>query len=173
MISAEMPQHWSVAAGRLGICLDPGHLLKLPNKHRVFGKDCEVAWVEFKTEDFTDNTWATTSFMVDIIGAKWLESQGYKLDPKTGVVARYISLSVQHIDLNNFVSRYPDVPDRLRHDFVLLHELGHVVAGRKEADADEYAFKYLGLTKDEGAWERRQKYYELIEKRHAKLFNGK
>lgn len=146
---------WRAAARVAGVKL-PTHLLELEHPKRSHVE------VNFQSEHIRD--WASTSLMVDgPYYEEYIEKKyGLPAGSVRDVLARYVTLSADDIPIADFHARYPEVPPKRRHEFVLLHELGHVVKGDREAAADEYAFARTLLVQDPEARAMRAVWYAKI-----------
>jgi hypothetical protein len=157
-------REWRVAAGDVGVTL-PTYLLALDHPKRSHVQ------IAFRSERMKD--WASTSLMVDgPFREEYIEKQ-HGLPPGSvrDVYERYVTLSVDPIPISEFHPRYPDVPSTRRYEFVLLHELGHVVKGDREAAADEYAFARMLLVESPEARAMRSLWYAKMPKPGA-LFSA-
>ena len=151
------PAHWSAAARALGIDLDDEHLIPAPT-----GRRYSHAIVSFRLDEHRD--WASTSMWADEYPAESAEKK-FGLPP--GSVHgdppwRHVSLNPVPIPSNDFRVRYPDVPIKRAHEFVLLHELGHVFHGWTEQAADDYAFARALLLPARVAAEKRALWYSKM-----------
>jgi len=151
----EFRHGWRAAARVTGVKL-PTYLLELnlPKRSHVE--------IHFRSESIRD--WASTSLMADGPFREEYIEEKYKLlaGSVRNVWARYVTLGADDIPLKAFHTRYPDVPSVRRYEFVLLHELGHVVKGDREAAADEYAFGRMLLVESPEAKAMRAVWYAKI-----------
>jgi len=148
---ASFPEHWRRAANAVGITL-PEHLFESG------GKKITHMLVQFNLQEHKD--WASTHLLSDFLNVEPVEKRfGLPRGSIQSVLVRYVSLNPEKIRANDFRVRYPDVPYKIAHDFVLLHELGHCLRGSKEGAADRYAFDRLLLPEDPKAKEKRDVWY--------------
>jgi hypothetical protein len=122
--------------------------------------------IEMRVEPLRNGNWAETSLMMDgpyredYVRARFVVPKSVKIHGN--VMSRHIVLSPRPIPQSEFHTRYPDVPYKLAHTFVLAHELGHAMSGWREAAADRYAFRRLVLAQDPKAKKLRDAVYGKI-----------
>lgn len=147
---AKFPAHWQNAAKRVGVALS-GQLFEGRGNfsHLV---------VEFDLGEHRD--WASTALLSDFLRGEYVEDRfGLPRGTTKNVLVMYVSLNPLEIPREHFHVRYPDVPYKQAHDFVLLHEVGHALKGNREAVADEYAFARLLMPQDPAAKAVRDSWY--------------
>lgn len=154
---SQFRSEWRGAAKRVGVKL-PEDILPLL---QVVGARERSSHVElsFKSERIKD--WASTDLMSDgPFREEYIEEKyGLPRGSVKNVWVRFITLGTSPIPEKDFKARYPDVPMKSRYDFVLLHEIGHVVRGSREAAADEYAFRRMLLVENPEAKAMRAVWY--------------
>jgi hypothetical protein len=150
------PAHWTKAARVLEISLDRGHLAP------IAGRSYSHVIVTFSVDEHRD--WASTSMMGDFYDAASAEEKwGLPRGSARGTLPwRYVALNPLPIPQNDFHVRYPDVPFKRAHEFVLLHEIGHILHGWKEQAADDYAFARSLIPPDKAAAEKRSLWYSKM-----------
>jgi hypothetical protein len=146
-----MRPEWLHAARRLGVAF-PEHLEVL-EKPRM-----ETTHVLIRFDEKEPRWWASTAIMSDFLHGSVIAKRLGLAPGSIGntVLGMYISLNPAGIRRQEFLERYPDVPWKKAYDFTLAHEIGHVVAGWKEATADEYGFRRLGIGQDQTAKKMRE-----------------
>ena len=150
-----MTDEWVNAAHAIGVGM-PEHLEKY-EKPRSGG----VSHVLIGFNEDEDRWWASTSLMGDMLHGDRIATR-FGLPPESvgeSVNARYISLNPVPIGKHQFVTRYPDVPWKKAYPFVLAHEIGHVIRGWQESDADDFAFKRLRMKPKPAAKKMRETRY--------------
>jgi len=149
---------WRAAARAARVKL-PEDLLSL--SPRLVGRPSHVE-LSFRSERIKD--WASTSLMADgPFRESYIEEKyGLPAGSAKDVWVRFITLGTDPIPEKDFKARYPEVSAKRRYEFVLLHEIGHVVRGNREALADEYAFFRSLLTEDQEAKAMRAVWYAKI-----------
>jgi len=151
------PAYWREAAAVLEVDLDEDHLVPAPA-----GRKYSHVVVSFRADEHRD--WASTSMMGDYADAEYYEEK--RRLPRGSLTGpmpwRYVSLNPSPIPKKDFHVRYPEVPFPRAHEFVLLHELGHVLQGWKEQAADDYAFARILIPPDPEAAKRRALWYSKM-----------
>jgi len=169
MIDAEFPAHWRSAAKALQIRLGGAHYIPTPGK-KVYGDAVDGLLITFKLDESRD--WASTSLQEDVMYG-WAAERALGLPAGSipgGVLARQVSLNPVKISANDFRVRYPDVPYKQAHQFVLLHELGHCLHGWTEQAADDYAFKRILLPPSKVGSEKRALWYSTMKHPASRIF---
>lgn len=162
---ASFPEHWRRAATAVGVTL-PEHLFESG------GQRVSHMLVQFDLGEHKD--WASTHLLSDFLHQERVEDKfGLSRGTIRNVLVRYVSLNPEKIKANDFRVRYPDVPYKLAHDFVLLHELGHCLRGSKEGDADRYAFDRMLLPENVKAKEKRDVWYGRMKDPFEKILQQK
>lgn len=110
-------------------------------------EDRSDVWVGFR-EDHTYENWASVSLFAD--GPIWnptCQDRGDTIkglqDPRA-VWLRFATWGSDPTE-DEWEKRYPHVPYDRRVEFIFWHEIGHLLRGSKESQADRYACERLDL----------------------------
>jgi hypothetical protein len=164
------PAHWEKGARAAGMDLQ-GHLERLETPRKAWGHPVSFVLIRFDLGEHHPRWWASTSIMSDVLEPRHLEKE-FGLSTGTlgeGVLAGYISLNPDPIVASDFALRYPEVPYRRAYEFVILHEMGHVVRSWKETDADRFAFERTRIRETKAGREKRAAWYESIQHPATKI----